>query len=168
MVKQFSQTNWLQETLVIDTRTQLLFFLPEFLVISSFAIKLHASKKQRDGCERMHESRLWHDWKGERNWEGRKARVLVLKHEHNTNKHINSKKHMNPQTPKNKHTQRQDRADRNWEVGRWIVDTAHVGKQQGWCLKGNIELRAGKVDNAFIVVYTLKYTLVKTCKHKQD
>ena len=44
-----------------DTRTRLLYFLPEFLVISSFAIKVHASKKQRDGCERMHESRLWHD-----------------------------------------------------------------------------------------------------------
>ena len=38
--------------------------------------------------------------KGERNWEGRKAQMLVLKHEHNTNKHINSNKHINPQTPK--------------------------------------------------------------------
>ena len=55
--------NWLHETLVIDTRTQLVYFLPKFLVISSFAIKAHATKKQRDGCERMHEIRLWHDWR---------------------------------------------------------------------------------------------------------
>ena len=48
----------------------------------------------------------------------------------------------------------------------------HVGKQQGRCAldfkKSNAELGDGVVDNAFIVVYTLKYTLMKKCKQKQD
>ena len=94
--------------------------------------------------------------------------MLVLKHEHNTNKHINSKKHMNPQTPK-KQTYKATGSGRS-ELGGKKMNSEHCTCASRWeaarkmrpRFKGNVELGAGKVDNAFIVVCTLKHKKIHT------